>query len=606
MLDLSSISLYPGSWVTNAQAALDRLAECATLDDVTAEFGSARDIAIATLGYPINGGHATKPVIRAFGQLLHHRLGPAVACEALALATTVGDLIDSHTVELLLEQASTARTANAPLRISEAEIFRELLVGQPTIRHRRELVLTRWNDNHRCSEVLESWETQWLLGGGPVSDPYHWSHPNSENYEAFWLELLETFDQERLAANERFVDGVWARDPSSIAALLEEQPAEVLIRLARHPALFELDDEALAVVANAQPWLFFRHPCCPQEVLDHLAAAPSFETLALALRAEWSGGYGKAFYSRFRQALAGLTDSQQLELVRIGVGARLVHELTRFGLLSADMLCGPFATIWPSKESLWWVLPINNWAAAEPFVNSLLERHPDPTFVAWLLSELPATIDGERPLLSPHIVERMLDHPNSSVRDASHTHAEVSQDLPASRRPRWNRRRDDQDAWRQSQTDRYGFFYEDRMRSMDGRDLIGHQGWTITLPRDGQALRRNAKTMRNCTAGYANHIAVGDAVLLIITSPQGERFNASIHMEGRQWHVGEVNAYQNDWHRVPAWLSGAIARTVEAAFAVAFAVVTPAPEPPVPPIRHPKPRRKVGGGLRSVPSRVRA
>ena len=147
----------------------------------------------------------------------------------------------------------------------------------------------------------------------------------------------------------------------------------------------------------------------------------------------------------------------------------------------------------------------------------------------------------------------------------------------------------------QSLTGRDGFFYDDRMRSMDGRDLIGHPGWTITLPRDGNALRRNAKTMRNCTAGYANRIAMGDAVLLIITSPQGERFNASLHLEGKQWHLGEVNAYDNDWHRVPDSLSGAIARTVEAA----FAVVTPAPEPPVPPIRHPKPRRKVGGGLRS-------
>jgi hypothetical protein len=100
------VCIEPGSWVVTAQAALDALGECADLAAVEQRFGSARRLAVATLGFAVSGGHATKPVIRALGRALRHPYGPRVAVAPLALCAAVYDALDDRMVVEVLDAAS--------------------------------------------------------------------------------------------------------------------------------------------------------------------------------------------------------------------------------------------------------------------------------------------------------------------------------------------------------------------------------------------------------------------------------------------------------------------------------------------------------------------
>ena len=91
----TDISPGPHGWVPQAQSALDELSAVRTLAEAEARFGSARRLSELVLGFPVSGGHATRRVIRAVGQLLRHPLGPAIAAEALSWAASIADAVDA-------------------------------------------------------------------------------------------------------------------------------------------------------------------------------------------------------------------------------------------------------------------------------------------------------------------------------------------------------------------------------------------------------------------------------------------------------------------------------------------------------------------------------
>ena len=114
----------PGTWVKPAQEALDTLSTMATIEKVADEFGAARAIAVAVLGAPAAGGSATRPTIWATGHLLTHRLGPALAAEALSWAASVEPAYPLVTVRVL-EDTELTYISSVPTRTTSPSLNSE-------------------------------------------------------------------------------------------------------------------------------------------------------------------------------------------------------------------------------------------------------------------------------------------------------------------------------------------------------------------------------------------------------------------------------------------------------------------------------------------------
>ena len=588
MLDLTSHSLLPGSWTATAQRALDRLGTCGTLTDVRAEFASARELAEATLGYAANGGRATKPVVRALGQLLQHRLGPAVACEALALASGIGDVIDAHTVETLFHEALEVRTACRPSRIDELGALRDRLLAEPTIRRRRQALLSLWSQIH-WSSPQESWD-EW----------------RDLSHSVFWLDFTRDMDLslDSFWLSERWQSGNEVADvfqvllhcePDDGLHVLRAQAQAGIDELVRHPDLFELRDCIVSALAHMCPQQVFRHPRCPSEILQHLRAPRSMATLVLALRAEIAG-YGHTIDAvAFKRLLSALDDNQLTELVRLGVGTELSRVMYRAGLLTPEKLCGPLASVFLNDDDLRSVLP-GPWVEASRFVAEVVKRHPNHDFVARLLQILPSSAMTGVALLPSSLVHEMLSHPDSTVRRGAERHADVCPGLPARlRRPSQPIRHCDPSEVKPKTV----LHYDDRFNTLDGVGLLDRPGWHLALPRSVGGLASNARVMRNCTVDYAGAILDGEYVVLIVHSPDGDRFNVGLkRCVGERWFIEQINGYANQRHRVPEWLLHSIVQTVTAALLSPIEPATRVVRRRRLTDRPRKVRRRVSGGAR--------
>lgn len=151
----------PGGWLEVAREAIQRLGRCHTVDEVADEFGSARSLAQLLFGYPINGGHATRPMVREIGRLLHHRLGPAVATEALAVAAEVQHLIDTNTLLAILGLYCEVRSAGGTPGSDElGEVVHRVSVTPPPHRHQVVLRLCLPRRERQIGlDVLESFHS---------------------------------------------------------------------------------------------------------------------------------------------------------------------------------------------------------------------------------------------------------------------------------------------------------------------------------------------------------------------------------------------------------------------------------------------------------------
>lgn len=164
LAELSVHSLLPGAWLDQAQTALDALSELTTVDQVAEHFGNARRLARTVLGSPASGGHATKPAVRTLGQLLHHRLGPAVAAEALSWAAAVADVADSTTIEELLRTAGDSYVALRPIVLADRPPMIGYLHRQRTPSARRAALL---DVRHTITTTRA---TDWITSSTRVDD----------------------------------------------------------------------------------------------------------------------------------------------------------------------------------------------------------------------------------------------------------------------------------------------------------------------------------------------------------------------------------------------------------------------------------------------------
>ena len=525
--------ITPGSWVVDAQQALDELAMCTSLEDVVARCGSARRLAVRTLGLPAGGGSATKPVIAALGRLLHHGLGPAVAAEALALASVVSGLISPDGLAEFFTVAAGAQCAHRPIRLDDPCIR----VGIESLPARRRLVavLDLWAQNRTdVTPVEESCALSYL------DDPLTW--------------LFEIMDRASYLASgadvDRFLSVLLRADPvDSVGAVVAAEDSMVR-GLARNPALFDLHETVVAAVVRRAPSAVLAHPQCPSILRQRLARPTTIAELDLALQAR--------IVDFDRSCVVGL-----LAHVEDGVLADLASAHGEWFALAVAGALSPrqLHLLWPSgisgPQHVVRHLPIGT-VERVAFVDELVNLCPEPTVVDACIRALVPEMSGQHPAVSPEMLARWSTRLDDRC-PARSIVASLRCDLPGALRPA---RAMVVAAQIPRTTGR--FVLPVWLDVVDGVELVGRPGWAVQVISSTSELARNAHQMRNCTATYLPSLVAGDSVILVVTAPDGPCFNASLALIDREVRVVEVNAYDNQVEQVPTWLRGSLERLVTA------------------------------------------
>ena len=282
LTDVPVRSLLPGYWVDRAQHVLDVMSELRAPDEVAERFGTARAVGEAVLGLPVTGGHCTKPVVRALGRLLHHRLGPAVAAEALSWAAAVADVVDSTTIEALLTMAAGADVTLRPLQLNDRFWLVERLD-----RHRAPAA--RRKSCCRCGRSTANRPTRAATNPSsrlsedrrPYSDPYH-REDEPSGHE--WLDELlsgRTPPREYMPGRRLRSRLEAATDPEARRAILDGASYTAMSQLAQQPDLFELPLDAIEYCLLEFTSSFLANPECPPGLERRIRAPHDVASLEL-------------------------------------------------------------------------------------------------------------------------------------------------------------------------------------------------------------------------------------------------------------------------------------------------------------------------------------
>jgi len=154
--------------------------------------------------------------------------------------------------------------------------------------------------------------------------------------------------------------------------------------------------------------------------------------------------------------------------------------------------------------------------------------------------------------------------------------------LPASRRPARDRFevRCHLSTGRESR-----FAYPSRLSVLTDAAFDEAPGWTVELPNTPGEVERNARLMRNCTEGFAEAIEDGSAYLVIVSDPQGRRYNVGLMRDGQGFVIGEINSWGNGGVE-PAWIRAAFRSRLTRS----YIQDTTGDDPPIP-ARRPSDRR---------------
>ena len=636
-----STTPVPGGWLFHSRIGVAQLARCATLDDVRSRFGSARTLTEQLLGFPLNGGHATEPMVQLVGELLHHRLGPAVAAEALALLVEIQQMVPTNTIERILRRyLDVSVAAGLPTETELSELVGRLDevdgrarsalavdLCQPQGREkyaRRETTRVGWGEEIECDFRPSR------FFGNPLS----WSGEGS--------------------AGERF-------DRSD--DILRRFHTAELVDLSDH-------DQTVKLLWDNTDLLLYRHDC-PDELRALIRHPYNEATLHLAIRA------GRPFYetSRVRRMLLG-APRPSLERIAEHSLHQLAVAVMHLGLMAEQRLQWLLTTI----DSAVWrqALPAcGTLAAMQVAVRQALEdTNTPPALVAALLLETPVLHArfGQVALLDDGLVGQLLLHPEMSVRVAAagHVHsawpdaaavAALSADMLAANDDGWleGALRSDHPwvvavavdrsaarglivepfdlvcdaidvaprvnpdlvrasaAWQplvagtpavvhvrrtpNGSSRHRAYRYPKRVLCLDGASLPGRPGWMVTVPVDRHELLANATIMGNCSGYFHQRIQEGESFLLIINGPAGQRCNAALASASRGFEIFEIKDRFNT--PAPEWMEAALWATIERSLRPVRHISmasNPVDAPPKePPTRHRKPRRRPGGDTRRRP-----
>lgn len=568
--------VVPGGWVTTAQTVLDDLAEMTTFEQVAARYTHPREIAVAVLGHPVAGGTATRRVIRALGRLLQHRLGPALAVEALSWAASVAEAVDPATIEQFLETAATSDTTFASLRLDDRLGLVTDLDDLGTERARRDRLTTWWAQRRPANDENVWWSGWHLYWSDPI--PCEWINDD--------FDIGDPRPGPRVGLIDRVVRETTGARQLAVYTQADSWHQQIL---ATDPDLFDLKPalvqpcvlDHISVVLNC-------NPACPDGLADRVRHPYDPATLELAVRA------GPRWYShtRVRRMLGDRTSVTVTDLAA-RIPELLFAALADTGILCADDLIGGvlghldgaavFRSGWcPSPVRSPDEFPVRRGPPAEWAV-ALLERHMNAAGWTWLLEAYDPPTDEMLDRLA-HATDPAVRHTALRHRDpATLTPADAAlaietggrpaagcPGIPANQRPasiEVLRPADTDEIWllpdpsEPRRTVRYGYPIE--IEALTTARFDTAPGWRVGLPRTSTDLERNARRMGNCTAGYHDAIAAGQEVILIIHDLDGEPFNIALRRDARRgsdrprWTIGEINSRDNTGQQ-PGWIRPAL------------------------------------------------
>ena len=516
LTDLSPDLLRPGSWTLVVQDALDTCARATTPADIVRDFGSARGLTEAMLGYPVSGGFATKPAIRAVGRLVTHRLGPALAAEALSWAACAAEVVDRTTIEAFLAMAADAPATYLPLRIADRSDLHGLLDTERTSKGRRELLFATW---HREND--DQARTFWTCDG-------------------LVCELFEA-------------DADWHLDDHGMTGA------------ALSPTLFDENDDVIARYLRDSTHLVLDNPACPAALKNLIRHPYDDRTLELALRA----GPRHVDQDRLRIRLSRL-DAEQLRALATRVPAHLLFALRAIGAVDAELfLSGPLRDVDLAAQH------VLTAAFGRPYewpnnripddLVRLLEHHPRRAALAHLVASAPqGGIDEALALRLAATAPRplavaALQH--VELTSLTTAHGRFGPDLPDQLRSQCpGIRAADRPVHPTGISSRTlptttptRFIYPSELLELETAAFPSAPAWTMWLPRTHKDLERNALDMQNCTAGFAARIAGGGLAIVVVTAPDGSRYNVALHRQKSTWIIGEINGRYNNCD-APPWI----------------------------------------------------
>lgn len=282
----------PGTWVRRAQDSLDALAAMVTIEEVADEFGTARTLAEAILGAPIAGGVATRRTIRATGRLLTHRLGPALAAEALSWAASVTEQVSTAAIEEFLEAAAGCEIVRRPLQLDDRHVLNEHLERCRTDPQRRAELAWWWQSRtddvrwrpdpeDRPDDLFTDWLYRplddppcWAVGAPPCSNPSHplcWDQPEAGT---------DSEGPSRPTSIEVFA----ADNGGDQVQLFNHLETAERAAVASDWRLFDLDEAVIGRCLVEHTVAVLANPACPHGLRDRVRHPYDAATLELAVR----------------------------------------------------------------------------------------------------------------------------------------------------------------------------------------------------------------------------------------------------------------------------------------------------------------------------------
>ena len=552
---LTSISPGPNGWIDGARRALDDLSATRTLPEVEARFGSARRLAELVLGFPISGGHATRRAIRAVGGLLHHRLGPAIAAEALTWSASLAGAVDTATIEAFLEFTVGSIGTYRPWPLDSGPVLLEGVQSFSRSAIRAQALCDLWSRSrstlldpepdyrHDLKPFrVEAWEE------GP-DDLAHWLREN-------------TFDCGPTVLADQ--------SPEDQKEFVEAASTGEIERLARFEGLFGMDTSVVATCLLQATRSTLSNTSCPPELQNRVRHPYDLATLELALRA----GPDCFEQSRVRRMLAEL-DARHWQALVAAAPTQILETLRGLGLISVDeLLTGRLRQVDLEDQRI--CRAVFGPSMASPTIGLVSEvalRHPQGETLTWILDDLPR---GDLP---PDAARRLIESGPPRMARAAMRHLPLDRLIPsdkeyaglcgdawvaacpgltASERPvlPWDRL----DGWPSpSPPAAVRIWYPEQLRQLELAHFERAPGWRVTLPRRIGDVLHNAKVMRNCTADLIDDVLEGSVFLVIVHDPGGHRYNVAVTGNRGRFSVGHINSWANGGIE-PVWIRSAFTR----------------------------------------------
>lgn len=542
---LASIAPGPYGWVPAAQLALDELATTSTASDVTTRFGTARRVTEAILGYPVSGGHATRRAIRATGQLLMHRVGPALAVEALTWAAELASSIETSAIEAFLELAGSSVGAYRPWPLGCGPLAFESIREMASPATRKQALFELWN---RSRSLLNR------------SDDEYWRDSVSLRHEGIVCEVEDL--TQWLRSESAFVDvaSLLKLEPAQQRTIIESASADEIDCIARSEHLFDLDDSIVGMCLLRATRTTLLNRSCPPDLQDRVRYPYDIATLELALRA----GTG-CFERRRMQRVLGQLDSAQFQHLLDAEPTKTIVALRELGFVTADALVsGRLRQLDLADKTTCRVLFGNPIDLEIDFIFEMVLRHPQAEELAWLLDDAPfgtLTPDKARRLVDqgcPSIAKSAMRHvPLERLEPSDWEHAlkcglpwmAACPGRPATDRPQLPERVFDK-GWDHSVR---LIWYPEELLALDNAQFGEAPGWRVSLPKTVSGVKVNAKIMQNCTASMIGDLVAGSAFLVIVHDPQGRPFNVEVRRHGDRFVVVQVNSWANGGIE-PRWI----------------------------------------------------